>query len=258
MKKQITIALALLTLATPLAPVHAAVLHGSAAADVLIGPDDDNLDNPTVQPLGTAANQSLDNADVLLGQAGNDVLIGLRGSDVMHGGAGRDILIGGLEGGTATPKSDIIFGEAGNDISIWAGGDGSDAFLGGPGRRDALVFGTIDRVNGVPTLTDPVPGFPHGIPTAEVTGQGGFCTLERVPEDGSLIGYAFLVRFFSKANGTLLVTVRVDDEVEQVFCTSETAAAITFADLTEDNPQFSVVTHDEVTQLNGVVAQIIR
>jgi hypothetical protein len=121
-----------------------------------------------------------------------------------------------------------------------------------------LVFGIIDSdADGVPTLTAPVPGFPHGVPTANVSGQNAFCTLDRVPDDNAL-GYAFLVRFRGKPAGNLIVTVRVDDEVEQVFCTSETAAAIAFADLTEDNPQFNIVTLDEVRKLNRTVAQIIR
>ena len=175
----------------------------------------------------------------------------------MDGGPGRDILIGGLEAGTTSPKSDIIFGGEGNDINIWAGGDGSDAFLGGMGR-DALVMANVDRNGIVPILTDPVPGFPNGIPTANATGQPGFCTLEPIPED-SRLGYAFLVRFFSKAAGNaLLATVRVDADVEQVFCTSQNSATVTFADLTEANPQFVEVSLDEVDQINHTVAQIIR
>jgi Ca2+-binding RTX toxin-like protein len=173
------------------------------------------------------------------------------------GGPGRDILIGGLEAGTTSPKSDIVFGDEGNDINIWAGGDGSDAFMGGPGR-DALVMANVDR-NGIePILGEPVPGFPNGLPSANATNQAGFCTLERVP-DGDRFGYAFLVRFFSKlAGNALLATVRVDTDVEQVFCTSRDAASITFADLTEPDPQFVEVSLDDVDQLNHTVAQIIR
>lgn len=259
MKKRILATLTLAMFVTLLTTTtHAALLEGTNQADVLIGQDDDNINNPEIQ-LGAAANQSLENADVLLGNGGNDVLIGLLGNDVMHGGAGNDILIGGTEGGSpaGTLKSDVMFGDSGNDVSIWAGGDGNDAFLGGPGSRDALVFGTIDRVANIPTLTDPVPGFPQGVPTADVTGQNAFCEVERVSATSTL-GYAFLVRFRSKATGNLIVTVRVDDEVEQVFCTSATAAAIAFADLTEDSPQFNIVTLDEVRKLNRTVAQIIR
>jgi len=259
MKKRIFTTLALATLTALITTTtQAALLEGTNQADVLIGQDDDNINNLFIQ-LDATANQSLDNADVILGNGGNDVLIGLLGSDTMRGGPDQDILIGGTEGGSpaGTLKSDIMFGDQGNDVSIWAGGDGNDAFLGGPGSRDALVFGTIDRVDNLPTLTAPVPGFPHGVPTANVSGQNAFCTLDRVPDDNSL-GYAFLVRFRGKPAGNLIVTVRVDDEVEQVFCTSETAAAIAFADLAEDNPQFTVVPLDEVRKLNRIVAQIIR
>ena len=258
MKKQIPVALAFVVVASLLATSsQAALIVGSHKADVLIGADDDNTDNPDSQPPGTAANQSLDNADVILGDAGNDVLIGLRGSDTLLGGSGRDILIGGLEAGTTNPKSDVVFGDEGNDISIWAGGDGSDAFVGGVGL-DALVFATVDRTGIVPTLTDPVPGFPFGIPTANATGQNGFCTLERV-EDDSTLGYTHLVRFFSKAAGNaLLATVRVDGDVEQVFCTSQASATVTFADMTEADPAFVEVSLADVERLNRTVAQIIR
>lgn len=258
MKNRSFATLLLFTLALPAMPTtQAALIEGGKRSDVLIGADDDNLENLEIQPAGTAANQSLDNADVLLGNGGNDILIGLRGSDTMLGGPGRDILIGGLEGGTTSPKSDVMLGEAGNDIAIWAGGDGSDAFKGGLGI-DALVFATVDRTGIVPNLTEPVPGFPNGIPTANATGQNGFCTLEQIPAESSL-GYAFLVRFFSKAAGNpLLATVRVDGGVEQVFCTSGTAAEVTFADLTEATPQFVEVFLEEVEVLNPTVSGIIR
>ena len=259
MKKRILAALASFALASlATTTTQAALIEGTKKADVLIAGDDDNVDNPLIQPPGTVANQSLDNADVILGGLGNDIIVGLRGSDTLRGGPGRDILIGGLEGGTTGPKSDIVFGDEGNDVNIWAGGDGSDAFMGGPGL-DALVMANVDRTNGLePILSEPVPGFPNGLPTANATGQNGFCTLESIP-DGSRLGYAFLVRFFSKAAGNaLLATVRVDTEVEQVFCTSQNAAAITFTDLTEADPQFVEVSLEEVDKLNHTVAQIIR
>ena len=107
------------------------------------------------------------------------------------------LLISGTEQGT-TPNSDSIYGEDGNDVNIWAPGDDSDAFIGGRGIFDAQVFGVIDRVNGVPTLT-PVSEGKHkktGVPTAEVTLSPGFCTLERV--DDPAFGFSFLVRFFAR------------------------------------------------------------
>jgi hypothetical protein len=238
--------------------IHAAEIFGTSRADVLVGSDDDNTNDAEIQPGGVVANQSLNNTDVLLGGFGDDVLIGMRGSDVLLGGPGDDIIIGGSER-AVQPNSDVQLGGSGNDTALWAGGDGSDLFDGGPGQRDALVFGTIDRdaTTDVPILT-PVTGRHHktGVPTANVTGQAGFCTLEPVA-DPSARGFEFLVRFFSKANGTLLVTVRTHD-VEQVFCTAQNAAAITFADLTQTKPEFVEIALDAVKGVNPDVAQMIR
>lgn len=240
------------------ANVLAAEVVGTARSDVLIGKDDDNLDNDEIQPDGVAANQSLNNADLLVGGHGDDVLIGMLGSDTLLGDSGDDILIGGIEGATQ-PNSDIQLGDTGNDTALWAGGDGSDLFDGGPGRRDALVFGFIDRdaVTKVPILS-PVTGRHRqtGLPTANVTGQAGFCTLEAVA-DPEARGFEFLVRFFSKANGNLLVTVRTHD-VEQVFCTAQDAAAVTFADLTQPEPAFVTIELSDVFGLNLDVARMIR
>jgi hypothetical protein len=251
----ITTALAL-GLALQAGSIYAATLVGTSRSDVLIGRDDDNQNDREIQPESVTLNQSLNNADTLIGGRGDDVLIGMRGSDVLLGGFGDDILIGGIERGSQ-PNSDIQFGEAGNDTAIWQGGDGSDLFDGGPGPRDALVFGTIDAVDDVPTLS-PVDG-KHartGLPTANVSGQGGFCTLEAVAKPDER-GFEFLVRFFSKASKALLVTVRVHD-VEQVFCTAENSAAITFADLTAAKPDFAEVVLEAVPALNPDVALMIR
>ncbi len=238
--------------ARPAGPAGAALEEGGRGGDVLIGRDDDNVNNPLIQPAG-AVNQSLDNADVLLGDKGNDVLIGLLGNDVLDGGQGDDILVGGTEQFTR-PNSDVMFGGQGDDISIWAPGDGSDAFLGGPGL-DAQLFGVIDRANNVPTLTGTAPDFPQGVPTANLTGSPGFCTLERVGDPA--LGYEYLVRFFVRSTGALAVTVRLGD-AEQVFCTSQTGGAITFADLTQRDPQFVEVTLEQVAALNPTVARIAR
>jgi hypothetical protein len=254
----ITTALAL-GLALQSAPIHAAFIVGANQSDVLVGADDDNQNDPEIQPAGVTANQGLNNADTLIGKRGDDVLIGMLGSDVLLGGLGDDILIGGIER-ASQPNSDIQLGDAGNDTAIWQGGDGSDLFDGGPGPRDALVFGTIDLVpdTNFPELS-PVEG-KHartGIPTANVSQQRGFCTLEAVaePEDR---GFEFLVRFFSKNSpNPLLVTVRVRD-VEQVFCTAENTAAITFADLTARKPDFVEVAPGAVRDLNADVALMIR
>ena len=230
---------------------QASLVQRGRGAQVLFGADDDNLANPAFQPAGVAANQTMNNTDVLEGGKGNDVLIGLLGSDVMLGGNGDDILVCGPDPGA--PNSDVMLGGDGRDISLWAPGDGSEVFIGNSGL-DALVFGVTDRNAGSPVLSNPTAEYPHGIPTANVSGQGGFCTVEAAPE-GS--GYDFLVKFFARATGNLAVTVRTR-EVEQLFCTSVAGGNITFADLTQPVPAQNIVTLDEVVQLNAVVGQMIR
>jgi Ca2+-binding RTX toxin-like protein len=157
----------------------AAVLVGTGRDEVLIGRDDDNQNDREIQPEGVNANQTLNDADTMIGGRGDDILIGMLGSDVLIGGPQNDVLIGGVEGGSQ-PNSDIQLGDAGNDIAIWQAGDGSDLFDGGPGARDALVFGNIDRDpdTNVPIIS-PVTGrhAKTGLPTADVSGQGGFCTV---------------------------------------------------------------------------------
>ena len=102
----------------------------------------------------------------------------------------------------------------------------------------------------MPTLSFGVPGFPQGIPTANVSGLANFCTVEPSP----LPGYDFLVRFRG-ATGNIIVTIRVR-EVEQVFCSQD--GSITFADLTQSPPAFSPVSQQEVEHLNSLVAAMIR
>lgn len=237
-------------------PGGAAIVRGGEASDLLFGHDDDNTADTEIQPPGVTANQSLNNADLMDGQGGNDVMIGLLGSDTMLGGQGDDVMVGGTEQGQA-PNSDVMLGGTGNDVAVWAGGDGSDLFDGGPGNFDALVFGTIDKVDGIPVISPATGKYRDtGLPTANVTGQGGFCRIERVADPVER-GFDFLVRFFSRATGTLLVTVRTRD-VEQLFCTSEAGGAITYADLTVAEPQFVEVSLDEVARLNRTVRAIIR
>ena len=238
----------------PAQPADASLEVGTFKAEVLIGRDDDNITNPVIQPATELVNQSLDDADVLVGNGGNDVLIGLKGSDTILAGLGNDIIVGGPEGGTTSPKSDIQFGDGGDDVALWAPGDGNDVFVGGDGR-DALIFGVTDRQSGVPTLTGQARGFSLGIPTANVSGQNGFCSLERVTDPH--LGYEWLVRFRNKTTDAFIVTVRVA-EVEQVYCTSQTAATITFADLTAAEPTFVDVSLAQVTQRNALVGAMIR
>ena len=138
---------------------------------------------------------AIDGDDIIYGEGGGDYLYGLEGNDFIDGGDGND----------------HIWGKDGDDTLI--GGDGSDLFDGGKGPRDTLVMGTIDRDadTRIPIIS-PVDGrhAETGLPTADVTNQAGFCTLEAV-ESPEARGYQFLVRFFSKANGNLLVTIRLRD-----------------------------------------------
>jgi RTX calcium-binding nonapeptide repeat (4 copies) len=247
------------------AAVLGVLLTAAHAVDVpqlLIGFDDDRQDNVAIQ-AGAATDQSLKRTDIIIGGPANDVMFGLNGNDFMDGRGGRDIILGGPDGGTppgGPPNSDIMFGGFGNDVNLWAPGDGSEAFIGGPGSRDALVFGSTDReliadpATGVrlPTLLSGILAFPQGIPTADVSGVTSFCTIEASP----LPDYEFLVRFLGVA-GNLIVTVRVSG-VEQVFCSGQGGGAITFADLTDPFPSFIVVSHQEVSQLNSLVGKMIR
>jgi hypothetical protein len=235
---------------------QAALVEAGKGPQLLIGSDDDRQDNEAIQ-AGAAANQSLNRTDVLRGGPGNDVIFGLNGNDVIDGGPGSDIILGGpdsLPAPGGPPNSDIMFGGPDDDLNLWAPGDGSEAFIGGPGR-DALIFGSTDRdqdPTGVrlPTLRFDVPGFPQGIPTADVSGLSNFCTIEDSPSPG----YQYLVRFRSAA-GNILATVRVA-EVEQVFCSQD--RAIAFADLTLPSPAFVAVSQREVETLNPLVAAMIR
>jgi hypothetical protein len=229
---------------------------------LLIGTDADRQDNAAIQS-NAAVNQSLNRTDVLEGGSGNDVMFGLNGNDVMDGGPGQDIILGGPDGGPApggVPNSDIMFGGPGDDVNLWAPGDGSEAFIGGPGR-DAIIFGATDRDavadpgTGVrlPTLLHGVPGFPQGIPTADVSSLANFCTVEPSP----LSAYDFLIRFRGRAAANIIVTVRVKD-VEQAFCTDQAGNAIAFADLTDSAPVFVPVSPNDVDKLNKLVGAMIR
>ncbi len=119
------------------------------------------------------------------------------------------------------------------------------------------MFGNIDKdASNVPVLSA-VSGRhgKTGVPTADLTGQGGWCELEKVVDPD--FGYEFLIRFFVRATGRLAVTVRTS-EVEQVFCTSVAGGAITVADLTQADPAFVETTLDEVRGVNATVAKIVR
>ena len=120
-----------------------AALQGDENArggQVLIGADNDEPGDPTIQPIPTppGADQSLKKSDQLVGGLGPDTIVGRLGSDVITAGAGDDVIVGGTEGGQPQPplpNSDIAYGNAGSDAFIWAPGDGSDAFIGGEAAK---------------------------------------------------------------------------------------------------------------------------
>ena len=245
-----------MALAAAARTTQAAFVEGDKGPQLLIGRDDDRQDNLAIQ-AGAGPNQSLNRTDVLIGGKGNDVIFGLNGNDVIDGGPGQDIILGGPDGlppPGGPPNSDIMFGGPDGDVNLWAPGDGSEAFIGGPGL-DALVFGITDRSTGPDSaagvqLTFGVPGFPQGIPTANVSGQQNFCTIDPSPRPG----YDHLIRFRSLA-GNLIVTVRVR-EVEQVFCSQD--GGIVMADLTQPSPGFVPVSQEQVKTLNPLVGAMIR
>jgi hypothetical protein len=250
---------ALVAIALGARPTQAALVDGGNGPQLLIGSDDDRKDNIKIQ-AGAVADQSLNRTDVLVGGRGNDVMFGLNGNDVMDGGQGQDIILGGPDGGAAPggpPNSDIMLGGQGDDVNLWAPGDGSEAFIGGQGL-DALIFGATDRETtadpetGVrlPKLLFGVPGFPQGIPTADVSGLSNFCTVEPSPS----AGYDHLIRFRGAA-GNIIVTVRVR-EVEQIFCSQD--GGIALADLSQPSPEFVPVSPQQVQSLNPLVGAMIR
>ena len=121
----------------------AAALQGNEnakRAQVIIGADNDEIGNGTIQPIPSppGADQSLKKSDQIDGGLGPDTLIGRLGSDVLKAGEGDDVIVGGTEGGQpapALPNSDIAYGQTGSDAFIWAPGDGSDAFVGGDAAK---------------------------------------------------------------------------------------------------------------------------
>jgi hypothetical protein len=119
---------------------------------VLIGADNDTTTDPTLQPPGVTADQTLRKGDQLVAGINDDLLIGRLGPDTLTGNAGDDVMIGGLERGSdaaAFPNFDIAYGGEGDDVFIWAPGDGSDAFVGGePPRYTIEKVTRVVRKNG--------------------------------------------------------------------------------------------------------------
>ncbi len=122
---------------------------------------------------GGSSNQSLRAGDVLVGDADANLLIGGLGVDVLRGMAGDDVLIGGTEDfnsnvdgdGNGSDNRDRAYGGAGDDVFIWAPGDGSDFFNGGPGT-DVLIFGVLGEAADADGSTAGAPFFNVNPPSA--------------------------------------------------------------------------------------------
>jgi hypothetical protein len=220
---------------------------GTPGKDVHIGADNDNADNPFIQPPGVTAKQHMDNTDILFGRGNDDLLIGNLGDDTLLGGAASDILVGGPEKGSQ-PNSDVLLGDAGADINIWAPGDGSEAFIGHQGW-DTMIFAPfVEKSNGDLLLTR---SNGRRIPRVDIDEQPAFsCTIVKVPAAQNL-GFEFLVRF--NVNGNPVVTVRQRD-VESVYCPSPDAGRALVADLTDDHPEFRSV---RLHRVPGTVGDIL-
>ena len=180
----------------------------SSIRTAAVGSDQNSVANPLLslnaQGPGGSPNQSLRSGDVFQGGASNDVLIGGLGVDVMLGGNGDDVLIGGTEDfnssvdgdDNGSDNRDRAFGGNGNDTFIWAPGDGSDFFDGGPGI-DVVIFGVLGEERDSDGSTDGAPFFnvnPPGtagssdfdgifldaetkLPTVSASNSPGFCTV---------------------------------------------------------------------------------
>ena len=228
-------------------PALTAVIPGTSGDDVHFGLDNDNADNPFIQPPGVPATLHMDDADVVFGREGDDLLVGNLGSDTIPGGKGSDIMIGGPEDST-TPSSDVLLGDEGNDINIWAPGDGNDAYVGDKGN-DAMVFAPLlEKADGSLVL-----GTHAGrkVPRADIGGQPDLtCTILKIPPEQQF-GAQFLIRF--NVDGDPVASVRLKD-VEKLLCPTTAAGNAAVADLTVANPAF----HDvRLTDIGGVLGAIV-
>jgi hypothetical protein len=230
-----------------LIPASAFLAPGTPAKDVHLGRDDDNAANTFVQPRGVAAQQHMDDTDVLVGRANDDLLVGNLGGDTLLGNGGADILVGGPER-SAQPSGDVLLGEGGDDVNIWSPGDGSDAFVGHTGY-DVMVFAPLLEASDGTVLLERSYG--RRIPRVDIDGAPQFsCTIVPVPERRQL-GFDFLVRF--NVDDVPVATVR-QERVESVYCPSPRDGHALVADLTATDPAFTTVRLDDV---RGVVGAIL-
>ncbi len=233
---------------------------------LLLGADNNSSQNTFLQAVdpaltGGGRDQTLMFGDILVGTTSEDLIMGRLGVDLLIGGQSDDVLVGGTE--HFNPENrDRAFGGAGNDVFLWAPGDGSDFFDGGPGL-DVVALGLIGEINDAGDLvfqvtTDQQAGDVFidpatGLPQMDVVNSPGFC--EVIDDSTSVdsaaeldaIGIDRLVRFFirgaadSFAAGTqsddngLRVTLHLVD-VEYLVCTSRDGGQIEAFDMTTQPP----------------------
>lgn len=235
---------------------------------VFKGSDLNNTENPTVQPqdpalAGGGRDQTLQFGDIIYGTRKDDILIGRLGTDIMFGGKRDDILIGGTEDFNPFNR-DRAFGERGRDIFMWAPGDGSDFFDGGP-SLDVLMLGLIGEVvDGNVQFKVNLPGTEgsqdsdeiflqpyHNLPLMDLTNSPGFCeVIDESNADGGkqaldALGLDHLVKFFIRGqadNGAgdgdngLRVTIHLKD-VEFLVCTNRDGGLVEVVDLRYSPPR---------------------
>jgi hypothetical protein len=227
----------------------------------LIGNDQNNFKNTTIQPTqvelaGGGRNQSLNFADILIGDTGDDILIGNLGRDVLLGNDGNDIIVGGTEDFNSENR-DFALGGAGDDVFIWSPGDGSDFFDGGEGNSDVLIFGIVgegtgntanfnvendENADGV--FLDPQ----SGLPVVDVANSPGFCEIlsDDYSTDIKALDLDHLVRFsirriadeFEMNGGDdngLRITVHARN-VEYVVCTNRAGGEVEVIDISMGSP----------------------
>ena len=111
--------------------------------------------------------------DTLNGDAGDDLLIGGSGDDALNGGSGDDALMGG-------GHDDILLGGDGNDELI--GGAGADQLIGGSGA-DRFVFGDVaDSPGHAPDLV-----FDFNAVQGDRIDLSGVDAVSRTPENDQFI-----------------------------------------------------------------------
>jgi Ca2+-binding RTX toxin-like protein len=110
------------------------------------------------QVIGNAGNDTLSGGkgdDVLSGDSGGDKLFGNQGADILLGGEGNDDLWGLASSDGPLPGSDTLRGGSGNDGFHTRDGE-PDVVECGPGKKDVAL---LDRAD---VIADATPANPKG------------------------------------------------------------------------------------------------